>query len=327
MQSVPLANTGKTTSRLGFGCARLGMGSSRKHSLALLEHAFDCGIRHFDVAPIYGNGDAERCLGEFARKHRSQITITTKFGIKRSSSTWFRKGARRFLKVVRKYGPDFLSTAAKVTIGTVGTAPDTLFTVEEANSSLEASLRFLKTDYVDLLLLHEATAEKLDDDQLLDFLTRLVASGKIGGFGVGSDRKQIPGLVKQCPNYCQVIQHQWSLFDTLPEQSTRFQIRHGVIDRALQSFHINLKEEAERIAKISMLLDYDISDFSNLTHLAFKSFLITNPNHVLLFSSSDIGHISHNCGAADNVSLEEPAKRLYALVRQGIETPQCLQSS
>ena len=39
------------------------------------------GVRHFDVAPMYGYGEAESCLGDFLQKHRGQITITTKYGI------------------------------------------------------------------------------------------------------------------------------------------------------------------------------------------------------------------------------------------------------
>ena len=58
------------------------MGSiSRRESLRLLEAAFDAGIRHFDVAPMYGYGEAEGCLGEFLQRHRADVTVTTKYGI------------------------------------------------------------------------------------------------------------------------------------------------------------------------------------------------------------------------------------------------------
>jgi aryl-alcohol dehydrogenase-like predicted oxidoreductase len=49
--------------------------------LRLLEAAFDQGVRHFDTAPLYGMGLAEEVLSIFARGRRSDITITSKFGL------------------------------------------------------------------------------------------------------------------------------------------------------------------------------------------------------------------------------------------------------
>ena len=46
-----------------------------------LNRAYDFGIRHFDVAPMYGLGIAERELGVLARRGRESMTIATKFGI------------------------------------------------------------------------------------------------------------------------------------------------------------------------------------------------------------------------------------------------------
>ncbi len=81
MQTIPLANTTRQTTRLGFGCGSLMGATNRRDSLKLLEAAYEAGIRHFDVAPMYGYGEAESCLGEFLQHHHGQITVTTKFGI------------------------------------------------------------------------------------------------------------------------------------------------------------------------------------------------------------------------------------------------------
>src|ERR1700722_13835950 len=81
MQTITLATSGRETTRLGFGCSSL-MGSlGRRESLAMLEAAYDAGLRHFDVAPMYGYGQAEGCLGEFLARHKGELTVTTKFGI------------------------------------------------------------------------------------------------------------------------------------------------------------------------------------------------------------------------------------------------------
>jgi D-threo-aldose 1-dehydrogenase len=81
MQTISLGPTGRTTTRLGFGCSSILGVLNRRQSLALLESAFEAGIRHFDTAPMYGYGEAESCLGEFLSKHPGEMTVTTKFGI------------------------------------------------------------------------------------------------------------------------------------------------------------------------------------------------------------------------------------------------------
>ena len=81
METIPLGATGRSTTRLGFGCSSIMGGLGYRESLNVLESAWNAGIRHFDVAPAYGYGEAEGCLGEFMRRHQGQMTVTTKFGI------------------------------------------------------------------------------------------------------------------------------------------------------------------------------------------------------------------------------------------------------
>ena len=81
MERIDLATTGRTTTRLGYGCSSLMGALGRKESLGLLEAAFDAGVRHFDVAPLYGFGQAESCVGEFLSRHKAEVTVTTKYGI------------------------------------------------------------------------------------------------------------------------------------------------------------------------------------------------------------------------------------------------------
>ena len=63
METIDLGRTGRRTTRLGFGCSSLMGAMGRKESVAMLEAAFDAGVRHFDVAPMYGFGQAESCVG------------------------------------------------------------------------------------------------------------------------------------------------------------------------------------------------------------------------------------------------------------------------
>ncbi|MFZ0553520.1 MAG: aldo/keto reductase, partial [Steroidobacteraceae bacterium] len=68
--------------------SRLGLGTHALHWLfsggarqGLLRLAYDLGIRHFDTAPSYGAGLAEREIGRFCLQHRSNLVVATKFGL------------------------------------------------------------------------------------------------------------------------------------------------------------------------------------------------------------------------------------------------------
>lgn len=78
---------------LGFGAANLGNLHHRlsdEQAFAVLETAWDSGIRYFDTAPHYGLGLSERRLGEFLRsKPRNEYTISTKVGrLLRTDPAW-----------------------------------------------------------------------------------------------------------------------------------------------------------------------------------------------------------------------------------------------
>ncbi len=177
METVPLGPTGRTTTRLGFGCSSLMGAQGRRASLASLEAAFDAGIRHFDVAPFYGYGEAEACLGEFAARHPSQITITTKYGMPPpKNKAIFSIGRAIAGPIIRQFPAVKKRLAAVAQTATVPGQKAT-FTPEQAKSSLEASLAALKTGHIDVWLLHEVTAEDLVDDRLLRLLEDMVQQG------------------------------------------------------------------------------------------------------------------------------------------------------
>ena len=81
MKKLLLFPGASPTTVLGYGTTSLMGVSTSGERLALLEAAFDAGIRHFDTAPYYGYGEAERVLGDFISDKRDQVTITTKFGM------------------------------------------------------------------------------------------------------------------------------------------------------------------------------------------------------------------------------------------------------
>jgi aryl-alcohol dehydrogenase-like predicted oxidoreductase len=146
MQYSRLGNTGLVVSRLSFGVMTFGTGASsdprssvwktgQEEADALIHHALDAGINFFDAADGYAEGQSEQMLGRTLGDRRKDVIISTKVG--------FRTGTP-----VLHAGASFRYIVA----------------------ATEASLRRLKTDYIDLLSIHkpdpytgpEETARALD---------------------------------------------------------------------------------------------------------------------------------------------------------------------
>ncbi len=138
---------------------RLGFGVSGAHgtvlvrpvdTVRLVHHAFAMGVRVFDTGPSYGNGEAERRLGEaLASMPSYEPIVSTKAGILSSG--------------VKKRWRDF--------------------TPDGVRRSVEMSLRRLRRSRVDWLFLHGPSPRDLTDN-LLKILVDLKFKGDIGQLGV-----------------------------------------------------------------------------------------------------------------------------------------------
>ena len=159
LEKIAVPGTGRETARVGFGGSGLMGGLSERESLLLLETAFDAGIRHFDVAPSYGHGQAERCLGKFLRGKAEQVTVATKYGILPPARAGLLGVARSMVRPAVRRLPAVRKRVAQAAAGLKTKAK---FCAEEARRSLERSLRELSVDRIDIWLLHEVTAEDLD---------------------------------------------------------------------------------------------------------------------------------------------------------------------
>ena len=188
---------------------------------------------------MYGYGEAESCLGEFLRGHAGQATVTTKYGIPPAPSSAAKRLARSAARSVIQRFPALKRGVASVATSAGAKAPEpkAVFTAEQAKSSLDRSLAALATDHIDIWLLHEVTADELKDDALLRMLEDSVAAGKIGAFGVGSDGTKIADLLEQRPQYCPVLQFQWSILDPVPHAEGAFRMHHRALTDNFRSLH------------------------------------------------------------------------------------------
>jgi D-threo-aldose 1-dehydrogenase len=316
MDTIELGTTGRRTTPLGFGCSSLMGAMGRKESLAMLDAAYDAGIRHFDVAPMYGFGQAENCLGDFLARRRADVTVTTKFGIappkRQGVLSMARSIARPLLRMMPGLKKGMLQVASKAT----APAERPKFSADEAQASLERSLRELNTERVDVWLLHEAMVEDLKDEGLLRFLEDAVAAGKIGTFGTGSERARAEALMSERPEYCRTVQFEWSVMDAPVRNTSSFRMHHRALTENFRALHSAMASDPGRAARWSHEVGADLSDTGVLAALMLKAALEENPNSVILFSSKSPAHIQKNVCTAEDGALAEPARRFYALVQR-----------
>jgi hypothetical protein len=171
------------TSPLGYGTTSLMAVQSKQQRLQLLECAYDAGIRHFDTAPYYGYGEAERVLGEFLRDKRDQLTVTTKFGIQPSAVVRNRL-VNQIARKILGLAPSLRTMLSKKA---QSLSKSGAFSAVAARTSLEQSLKSLRTDHIDLYLLHEPTLEDAGSPEILDFLKGEVSRGTILAYGCGGE--------------------------------------------------------------------------------------------------------------------------------------------
>src|SRR5215469_1224194 len=158
-----LGRSGLRVSAVGLGCNNFGGRTGLEESRAVVHKAIDLSITLFDTADAYGNrGGSEESLGQILGERRKDIVLATKFGLPMDDAKVLSGASRRYIM-----------------------------------TAVEASLRRLRTDWIDLYQVHrpdpltpiEETLRALDD---------LVHQGKVRYIG--------------CSHFAawQVIEAQWT---------------------------------------------------------------------------------------------------------------------
>lgn len=297
MKRQVLAQTELKTSRLGFGCVQLTAHSNRREAVAMLEHAFSLGITHFDVARVYGFGRAESILSEFLRSKRDRVSVATKFGLKPPSGLAGKGKVIDIAKKVLQPFPWLLNRAKTVGAG-MGSSGN--FSPGSAIESLETSLRELRTDYVDLLLLHEATIGDAITDGLIETLQRQVEAGKVRYLGIASDAAKLRDICGLPVSYS-ILQFNDNVamqnVSLVPEER-RGIITHSIFKpmKPLIEAIVRHPEESRKFAATAKL---DVTDPKTINSLLLRYALQSNPNGVVLFASTNPNHVSANVREAE----------------------------
>jgi D-threo-aldose 1-dehydrogenase len=186
---MPLGVADLRVTRLCFGTGTLFRLHSSRERQRLLDAAFDLGIRHFDTARSYGLGDAEREVGRFLGRHRGEVTVATKFGMRVSSTGRLLKPLQTAARRVVGLFPGLRKQLRKRPLPIV--APR-CFDLASARESLETSLRELAVERIDLLFLHEPDERSLIDSELPEWLADSRDAGLIRTWGLSGP---LPGIM------------------------------------------------------------------------------------------------------------------------------------
>jgi D-threo-aldose 1-dehydrogenase len=287
-----LHQTSVVTSAIGFGCAGLFRIPYRKARMAVLDAAYDAGIRHYDTAPMYGLGLAEAELGAFLKRHRHDVTVTTKFGIDPTflsrALAPLQKPARAFL-AKRPAVNEGLKTAGKDPhSGTVGRLLYSAhgYHPHAAQKSLERSLRELGTDYIDVFLLHDPVGDLVADASgLADYLDEQCKIGRIRCWGVTGQPSRLVDVMEHLRAPA-VVQHRDDVLDKDEARSDGARITYGALTRAVPAFRQFLARSSADSARWCERLGMDLGAESTLPRLLLTAALQRNTAGPVLFTTT-----------------------------------------
>jgi len=192
-----LGRSGIETSAIGVGCwaiggplsagtAQFGWGPvDDDESVAMLRRAYDLGATFFDTASNYGAGHSETVVGRALAGHRDDVVIATKWGY-------------TFDETTGEAGPEDDSEAY-------------------LRSCLDASLRRLGTDRVDLYLFHLGGAPVPVALDLIGALEELVAAGKIRSYGWSTDDPARAEAFAKAGAACSAVEFDHSVLHDVPD--------------------------------------------------------------------------------------------------------------
>jgi aryl-alcohol dehydrogenase-like predicted oxidoreductase len=301
----------RPTSALGFGCASLSAGSSRRHSIRLVHAAYDAGIRHFDVAPPYGMGTAENVLGEALKHRRQNVTVATKVGITRPKHPWAVTLIRSLAAPIRKLVPSLTRrVGASAYTGLTARAKLDERGVE---ISLLDSLRLLRTDYLDLLLLHEVTLGDLTAE-LLSVLENLRRNGMVRGLGTGTSYENTLAIRAQHGAFFDVWQYSWSVLDLDQKKPVDFTITHRAIQRAFTPLRDWLRNDESRVRHLSDATGLDLTVDDNLGAVLIGAAMANNPRGITLISSRQQTRVDANARLMSDQNFVGAGQRLISVL-------------
>ena len=197
MQYQEFGKTGLKVSKLCLGTWGIGGAGWDSYSdesrMDAIKAALECGINFIDAAPAYNAGKAECYVGETLNKlkKRREVVISTKCGNKFVDGKYLRCGSK-----------------------------------ESILKQCDESLKNLKTDYIDIYLVHWPDPD-VELEETIDAVSTLKKEGKILHAGVSNFSKE---QIEEAQKYCEIeaFQPQYSLADRKDEKLIRWAYEQGL---------------------------------------------------------------------------------------------------
>ena len=187
MQHNELGSSGIKVSEIGFGAWTIaldwwGKKIDEDEARRMLKKAYDEGINFFETGDMYGKGKSERLIGEAFSDMRGEVVLST------------------------KYGYDFAG-AKQIGHSELPQRFDAAF----AKSALAASLRRLKTSYVDVYGLHNPKMNHLTDDAAFETVEGMMQEGRVKacqvalGPAIGWLDEGLEAMTRNCVSAVQTV--------------------------------------------------------------------------------------------------------------------------
>ena len=303
MKKRPLGKTGINVSEIAFGGVEIGMpygiGVNTPEDMLpfqeatrLLQEALDAGINFFDTARMYG--ESERIMGAAFSGRRDEAVIATK--------------CRHFLD-------------------RDGNLPPTKELKTIIESSLHESLKTLKSDYVDIYMLHQGHFAILNSEEIALTFEKLKKEGKMRAMGVSTYTFEETALaiekgiweVIQLP-FNLVDQRQKALFPKASEQGTGLVIRSvllkGILSDRGKNLHAALADVEKHLSRYEPLMK---DGNYTLSALAVKYVLSYPEVSAALVGIDSFSYLHQSLEAADGQYLD--ANKLAQAERMAYPDP------
>ena len=295
-------------SAVGLGCNNFGWRIDAKASAKVIDTAIESGVTCFDTADRYGKGQSEDFLGRALGKRRDQIILATKFGMEMEK-------------------------------GQQGASPKYVL------EAVDASLRRLRTDRIDLYQLHQPDPKTPITDTL-GTLDELVRAGKVreigcSNFSVGQIREAADASQGRAQFVS--VQNEFSLFHrepetngVLPECERRrlaflpyFPLASGLLtakyregkklpegSRAADGWGPKVFTE-QNLAIVELLIEFAESKGHTILELAFSWLLSHKPVASVIAGASKPEQVRANAKAADWQLAADDLAQIDAIMRSG----------
>jgi aryl-alcohol dehydrogenase-like predicted oxidoreductase len=296
MRTVFVPCLDREVSALGFGCASLGSHVSEIQGLRALHAAFERGVTLYDVAPPYGDGEAEGILGRFIAGRRDRVVVCTKFGIPRPVISPVMRLIRPAVRAVtRMFLPGGMNMVRRF-------STKQRLHPEQIESSVTDSLRRLRTDYIDVLALHEPSPQDCTNEAILHELRRMVQKGYARALAIaGSAESAVAGArasgvykIAQLPDspFAPAIA---GVKAALGEDTALFFVTHSVFG-AHDLLSRLLVSDGGQLGALASQLGYGPPFVAS--EMLLDHGFAANPQGVVLASMFTEAHINMNCARA-----------------------------